>query len=203
MNDKKTEVVLILDKSGSMAGKENDTIGGYNSFIENQKEEEGECFISTYLFSNKSKAISLHQRICDVDKMNDKIYSVGGCTALLDAIGEAICDMDFYLKDKENRNVIFVIITDGEENSSKEFNYSKILKMIKSHKESNWKFIFLGANIDIDETAKNLGINEEEICSYSYTNKGVRNNFKAVNCAVSCLRTTGNVDDSWKNKVEK
>lgn len=203
MNDKKIEVVLILDKSGSMAGKENDTIGGYNSFIEKQKKEEGECFISTYLFSNKSKAISLHQRICDVDKMNDTTYTVGGCTAMLDAIGEAIVDMDSYLKGKDDRNVIFVIITDGEENSSREYNYQSVSNLIKKHKELNWKFLFLGANIDIEATAKSLGINEDEVSSYSYTNKGVRCNFMAVDCAVASLRSTGNVDNSWKDKVEK
>lgn len=203
MNDKITEVVLILDKSGSMAGKENDTIGGYNSFIEKQQKEEGDCFISTYLFSNKNKAISLHQRICDIDKMDDEIYTVGGCTAMLDAIGESIVDMDNYLKNKEERNVIFVIITVGEENSSREYNYSNISNMIKKHKEMNWKFMFLGANIDIDEMARKIGVDEKEVCSFSCTNKGVRNNFNAVDCAVLSFRMTGKVDESWKDKVEK
>ena len=148
-----TEIVFILDKSGSMSGLEADTIGGYNSFLEKQKKVEGEAFVSTVLFSDRNEVVHDRVPIEKIEPMNEQQYSVGGCTALLDAIGGAvhhIGNVHKYAREEDRpEHTVFVITTDGQENFSREYSYEKIKKMVKRQQEKyGWEFIFLGANMD-------------------------------------------------------
>ena len=164
MKNDLTELVFILDKSGSMSGLEKDTIGGFNSLIEKQKKEEGRAIVSTVLFNHEVEVIHDRVNLEDITLLTDKEYCVSGCTALLDAMGETISNV----LTKQNRSkedkpskTMFVITTDGMENSSKEYTYKAIKKMIeKVKKENEWEFIFLGANIDAVSEASKFGISE-------------------------------------------
>lgn len=203
-----TELVFILDRSGSMSGLESDTIGGYNSMIEKQKSEEGEANITTVLFDDKVEMINQRVSIHGVKKMTDKEYYVRGCTALLDAIGQTIHYMgnvQKYAKEEDRAGkVLFVITTDGYENSSKEYSYDKIRKMIKNQKDRyKWEFIFLGANIDAVETAKQVGIDEEYATNYVADSVGTELNYKAMNMAITCCRSEGKINRRWKEEVER
>ena len=158
-----TEIVFILDKSGSMSGLEADTIGGYNSFLKKQKKVEGEAYVSTVLFSDYSKVIHDRVPIAKVEPLNEEQYSVDGCTALLDAIGGAIHhigNVHKYAREEDRpEKTVFVITTDGQENSSHEYSYAKIKKLIEKQQEKyGWEFIFLGANMDAIGEAGKLGI---------------------------------------------
>ena len=159
--NKITELVFIIDKSGSMTGLEKDTIGGFNSMLEKQREEEGVCHISTVFFSDEAKVVHNRKNIAQVEPLTLKDYLPGGCTALLDTVGDAInhtVKIQKMLADDEKASkVMFVIITDGEENSSRRFNGAQIKKMISLEQEKyGWEFIFLGANIDAATTAENV-----------------------------------------------
>ena len=203
-----TELVFILDRSGSMSGLESDTIGGYNSMIEKQKAEEGEANITTVLFDDKVELLNQRVSIQEVKKMTDKEYYVRGCTALLDAIGQTIHYMgnvQKYAKEEDRAGkVLFVITTDGYENSSKEYSYDKVRKMIKNQKDRyEWEFIFLGANIDAVETAKQVGIDEEHATNYVADSVGTELNYKAMNMAISCCRSEGKINRRWKEEVER
>ena len=158
-----TEIVFILDKSGSMGGLESDTIGGFNSMLEKQKKESGDAYVSTVLFSNTSETIHDRVNIKEVEKLTDEQYYVGGCTALLDAVGDTIkhiSDIHRYVRKADVPNhTLFIITTDGLENASHKYNINQIKNMIKEKKEKeNWEFLFLGANIDAVATARNFGI---------------------------------------------
>ncbi len=205
MKEKKTEVVFILDKSGSMHGLEKDTIGGFNAMLEKQKKEEGECFISTILFSARSQSLYQHQEISTVKPLTNNDYTVGGCTALLDAIGYAIDDMKDYLKiQKDQRNVLFVIITDGMENASHEYTSRIIKRMVEEQQEKEgWSFSFLGANIDAIQTASDIGIKKEFAANYHNDSLGVQENFRAVSNMVRRYRACGKVSADWKKDIEK
>ena len=188
-----TEVAFILDKSGSMSGLEKDTIGGFNSMLEQQKEERGECRITTVLFDHNYEL--LHDRIDvrAVAPITEREYRVGGSTALLDAIGRTINKIAATQKNtaKEYRadKVLFVIITDGEENSSREFSAHKVKKMIEQQKERyGWEFIFLGANIDAVETAGRFGIDADRAVDCVPDSEGTELNFAVMGRAVSSLR---------------
>ena len=191
-----TEVAFILDKSGSMSGLEKDTIGGFNSMLEQQKEERGECRITTVLFDHNYEL--LHDRIDvrAVAPITEREYRVGGSTALLDAIGRTINKIAAAQKNtaKEYRadKVLFVIITDGEENSSREFSARKVKKMIEQQRERyGWEFIFLGANIDAVETAGRFGIDADRAVDYVPDGEGTELNFAVMGRAVSSLRECG------------
>lgn len=205
MKEKKTEVVFILDKSGSMQGLEKDTIGGFNAMLEKQKKEEGECYISTILFSSRSQSLYQHQEISTVKPLTNNDYTVGGCTALLDAIGYAIDDMKDYLKiQKEKRNVLFIIITDGMENASHEYSSRIIKRMVEEQQEKeDWSFTFLGANIDAIQTASDIGIKKEFAANYHNDSLGVQENFRAVSNMVRRYRAYGKMDSDWKKEIEK
>jgi len=192
MNKKLTQIVAILDRSGSMGGFEDDTIGGFNSFIENQSKEEGEVKLTTVLFDDKYEVLWN-----GVDAKNVRLtkneYFVRGSTALLDAIGKAINDLGFSLaKTKEEHRaakVIFVITTDGYENASNEFTYTKIKEMIQHQREKyNWDFIFLAANLDAKEEAENLGIDEKLAFNYKHSREGIFTCYKMMDENVKCLR---------------
>lgn len=203
-----TELVFILDRSGSMSGLEQDTIGGYNAILQKQKKEEGAVNVTTVLFDDKPE--QLHQRVSlqEIRPLTDSEYYVRGCTALLDAIGHTIAYMDNvqkYAKDEDRASkVLFIITTDGQENSSKEYNYKTIKHMIERQKERyQWEFLFLGANIDAIATARQFGISEDYATNYVADSVGTELNYKAMNAAISSCREEGTVNLCWKEEVER
>ena len=188
-----TEIVFILDRSGSMRGLEGDTIGGYNSMIDKQKGEEGEALISTILFDSQTEV--LHDRIPldKVEPITDKEYYVRGSTALLDAIGGAIHHIGNIHKYARNEDVpektLFIITTDGMENSSRKYTYDKVKKMVERQKEKyNWEFIFLGANIDAVSVASSFGVDASRAVRYECDSEGTALNYKMMSKMVSCAR---------------
>lgn len=188
-----TEIVFILDRSGSMSGLESDTIGGYNSMIEKQKKEEGEALISTVLFDGQTDV--LHDRV-SLDKISpitEKEYYVRGSTALLDAVGGAIHHIGNVHKYAREEDVpektLFIITTDGMENSSRQYSYDKVKKMIEKQKEKyHWEFIFLGANIDAVSVADRFGVDRQHAVRYECDSAGTALNFKVMNKMISCAR---------------
>lgn len=200
-----TEVVFILDRSGSMAGLEDDTIGGFNSILKKQREEDGDANVTTILFDQEIEMLHKRINIKDIKDITDKDYYVRGCTALLDALGYAINFMTNVTKnDKKAENVLFIITTDGYENASKEYSYEQIRQMITCQKEKyNWKFLFLGANIDAISTAKDFGISEEFASNYVSDEEGTKLTYEVMNEAISSCRECKTIDINWKSKVEK
>lgn len=203
-----TELVFILDRSGSMSGLENDTIGGYNSMLDKQKAVEGECLITTVLFDNDYELLHDRIDIRAVSPITDKEYFVGGSTALLDAIGRTISKIGnaqrHTAEDYRAERVMFVIITDGEENSSREYTSDKVKAQIERQKSKyGWEFIFLGANIDAVQTARQFGIAQERAADYIADSKGTELNFKAMSAAVSSFRKAGTIDDGCFEIIRK
>ncbi len=203
-----TELVFILDKSGSMGGLEADTIGGYNSMLKKQQAAEGECRITTVLFDNDYHL--LHDRIDlkAVSEMTGKDYAVGGSTALLDAIGRTIRKIGNAQKhtaeDFRAEKVLFVIITDGEENASREYSAGRIREQIQRQKtEYGWEFIFLGANIDAVHTAGQFGIAPDRTADYLADREGTGLNFNVMGAAVAAFRKTGSIDGSFLEDIRR
>lgn len=188
-----TEIVFILDRSGSMSGLEADTIGGFNSMIAKQKKEDGEAYVSTVLFDDQCEV--LHDRV-PMDKvpvMTDEEYYVRGCTALLDAVGGAIhhiANVHKYARDEDRpEKTLFVITTDGMENASKYYSYEKVQAMIKKEQEKyGWEFIFIGANIDAVQEAKRFGIRKERAVNYVHDEIGTEAVYRSVSKAVCAMR---------------
>ncbi len=206
MKNNVTEIVFILDRSGSMSGLESDTIGGFNSMIEKQKREEGECFVSTVLFDNES--VVLHDRIKleNVPAMTEKDYVVRGCTALLDAIGGAIHHIGNIHKYARREDVpahtMFVITTDGQENASRYYTSEKVKKMIERQKEKyGWEFLFIGANIDAVETAARYGIDRDRAVNYNADREGTSVVFNAVDGAMRSIRANAPLGADWSEAV--
>ncbi|MBR6251354.1 MAG: VWA domain-containing protein [Bacteroidales bacterium] len=203
-----TELVFVIDKSGSMSGLEDDTIGGFNSMLEKQRGKQGVCHISTVFFANSSEVIHNRRNIDKVEPLTHKDYVPSGGTALLDALGDAInhtVRVQKLLADDERAdNVVFVIITDGEENSSQRFS-AKMVKQIISHEREKygWEFIFLGANIDAVETARSYGIRPERASNFVCDETGVNLNFMCMANAVSEIRTEGCISDDWDEEIRK
>lgn len=203
-----TEIVFILDKSGSMSGLEKDTIGGYNSFIEKQKNVEGEALVSTVLFCDENEVVHDRIPISKVEPMNDAQYSVGGCTALLDAIGGAIHHIGNVHKYAREEDVpektIFVITTDGEENSSRNYDYRRIKQMIERQQEKyKWEFLFLGANIDAIGEASKLGIRSDRAVRYECDEIGTTLNFATVSEAIGCVRLGKALKADWSEEISE
>ena len=200
-----TEIVFIIDKSGSMAGLEEDTIGGINSFIETQKNEEGTALVTTVLFSTKFEKKHDRLSLSEIEPMTRADYCVGGGTALYDALGDAIEHITmvhkYIRKEDVPEKTIFVITTDGEENSSHRFGSSDVKKMIKScEKNLGWEFLFLGADIDAFAAADSIGINRAHTAKYERGN--TRGMFGAVGSAVSYCRRVGSIDEKWAKDID-
>ena len=208
MKNNITELVFILDRSGSMAGLESDTIGGFNSLIQKQKKQKGKCFVSTVLFDHES--VVLHDRVelRDVRPMTSDDYTVRGSTALLDAMGSAIKHIGNIHKYARREDVpehtMFVITTDGMENASHKYDSDTVKAMVERQKEKyGWEFLFLGANIDAVETAKHFGIAEDRAVTYCADSVGTRTNFDAVSETVTCVRMQQPMRGDWKAKIEQ
>lgn len=202
-----TEVVFILDRSGSMSGLEGDTIGGFNSMIEKQKKEEGEALVSTILFDNYSEVLHDRVEVSKIEPLTDRDYTVRGCTALLDAIGGAIHHIGNVHKYARNEDVpehtIFIITTDGMENASHQYSREKIKAMIERQKTKyGWEFLFLGANIDAIETARSYGIDQDRAVEYNCDSVGTGLNFEAMSEAITTMRCSAPLTADWKKKVE-
>ena len=202
-----TELVFILDRSGSMSGLEADTIGGFNSMIAKQKKEAGEALISTVLFDNSSEVIHDRAHIRSIRPMTDEDYTVRGCTALLDAIGGAIHHIGNVHKYARPEDVpehtLFVITTDGMENASHHYDSQKVKKMIERQKEKyGWEFLFLGANIDAVETAKDFGISEDRAVNYHADSRGTQLNYEALGKAICAVRCSAPLDAGWKKSID-
>mgnify|MGYP000406006190 CR=1 FL=1 len=203
-----TEIVFILDRSGSMSGLEADTIGGFNSMIEKQKRAEGEALVSTVLFDNISEVIHDRVSVQDITPMTDKEYTVRGCTALLDAIGGAIHHIGNVHKYARAEDVpehtMFVITTDGMENASRRYDSEKVKKMIEHQKEKyGWEFLFLGANIDAVETAKHFGISEDRAVNYHSDSEGTQLNYEVLSEAICAVRCSAPLGADWKKKIDE
>lgn len=195
-----TEVVFILDRSGSMRGLEADTIGGFNSMIEKQRKEEGEVYISTVLFDDQTEVIYDRVSVDKVEPMNDRQYYVRGCTALLDAIGGAInhiANVHRYAREEDRpEKTLFIITTDGMENSSRVYTYKRVKKMVeKEKKKYGWEFLFLGANIDAIETAGRFGIGADRAINYECDSVGVTLNYQAISETISAVRKSKSKDE--------
>ena len=203
-----TEMVFILDKSGSMSGLEADTIGGFNGMIEKQKKEEGEALVSTVLFSDESHVIHDRVDLQKIEPMTDRHYYVGGCTALIDAIGGAIHhigNVHKYAREEDRpEHTIFVITTDGMENASRHYTSDKVKSMVQRQKEKyGWEFLFLGANIDAVETAARFGINEDRAVNFCNDAQGQALNYSEVSEAVRIVRGCTPLGRGWKRKIEE
>ena len=203
-----TELVFILDKSGSMSGLEKDTIGGFNSLLEQQRKVDGECVITTVLFDNRYELLHDRIDIRAVQPITGKEYFVGGSTALLDAIGRTIHKIDTAQKntteDYRAEKVMFVIITDGEENASRHFSSAQIRQMIQHQKERyGWEFIFLGANIDAVETAGRFGIDADRAVDYVPDGEGTELNFRMMSETVATFRECGAVPTACLDEIRE
>lgn len=209
MKNNITEIVFILDRSGSMSGFEADTIGGFNSMIEKQKEKEGKVYVSTVLFDNYSEVLHDRVEIGEIEPMTRNDYEVRGCTALLDAIGGAIHHIGNIHKYARPEDVpehtIFIITTDGMENASHRYDSRTVKAQIERQREKfGWEFIFLAANIDAVETAENIGIRRERAANYRQDAKGIKLTYETINEAVVTLRDGGDLDNaSWRKKIDK
>ena len=203
-----TELVFILDRSGSMAGLEADTIGGFNSMIARQKQEAGEALVSTVLFDNESVVIHDRLPLAKVPLMTKKEYFTRGCTALLDAVGGAIHHIGNIHKYARREDVpektLFVITTDGYENASRRYNYEAVRRMIERQKERyGWEFLFLGANIDAVETAKHFGIGADRAVNYHSDREGTQLNYEVLSEAVSAVRCSVPLGTNWKKRIDE
>ena len=202
-----TEIVFILDRSGSMGGLESDTIGGFNSMIAKQRKEPGEALVSTVLFDNESEVIFDRVPLEKIPAMTEKEYFVRGCTALIDAIGGAIKhirSVHKYIREEDRpEHTVFIITTDGMENASKRFTSKEVKRMIEAQKELGWEFMFLGANIDAVETAKHFGIAEDRAVTYVSDSVGTRLNYAVMAEAISDVRACGKVNAKWKKAIEE
>ncbi|SCI80337.1 Uncharacterized protein encoded in toxicity protection region of plasmid R478%2C contains von Willebrand factor (vWF) domain [uncultured Flavonifractor sp.] len=203
-----TELVFILDRSGSMEGLEGDTIGGFNSMLNKQKKTPGEAFVSTILFDDRTEVLHDRVRVGEVQPITDKEYYVRGCTALLDAIGGAIHHIGNIHKYARPEDVpehtLFVITTDGMENASRRYSAQRVKEMIQRQKEKyGWEFLFLGANIDAVETAGSLGITPDRAVNYHCDSAGTRLNYEVVSDAVAAVRCSAPLDERWKDAIEE
>ena len=203
-----TEIVFILDRSGSMAGLEDDTIGGFNAMIQKQKGEDGEAYSSTALFDNHTEVTHDRVDIQKIQPLTRKDYYVRGCTALLDAVGKSIHhigNVHKYAREEDRpEKTIFVITTDGMENASREYTYDRVRKMIEHEQEKySWEFLFLGANIDAAKEAARFGITEDRAANYHADRQGTAVIYEAMSEAVCNVRACRPMSADWKHRVDE
>ena len=203
-----TELVFILDRSGSMSGLEADTVGGFNAMIAKQKREPGEALISTVLFDDESVVIHDRVPVQNIAPMTERDYYVRGCTALLDAIGGAIHHIGNVHKYARTEDVpehtLFVITTDGMENASRRYNYETVRRMIERQKEKyGWEFLFLGANIDAAKEASRFGIDADRAVNYKCDEAGTALNYEVISEAVCCVRAASPLSADWKRRIDE
>ena len=203
-----TELVFILDRSGSMSGLESDTIGGFNAMIAKQKKEEGEAYLSTILFDNVSEVLHDRINLKEIPKMTSKDYTVRGCTALIDAIGGAIKHIGNIHKYARPEDVpahtMFIITTDGQENASHRFSSDEVKKMIENQKEKyGWEFLFIGANIDAVETAARFGIERNRAVNYNADSKGTQILYETLSAPICAMRADAAISDDWSLNIEE
>ncbi len=208
MKNNITELVFILDRSGSMAGLEADTIGGFNAMIEKQKKEEGECYVSTVLFDDVSVVLHDRKKLTEIPKMTDEDYTVRGCTALIDAIGGAIHHIGNIHKYARPEDVpahtMFIITTDGMENASRRYSSDKVKNMIEHQKAKyGWEFLFIGANIDAVETAARYGIDASRAVNYHADKQGTQVLYETVCNAVGELRNNRKLAANWSDNINE
>lgn len=196
MESEKIDIIFLIDRSGSMYGSENDTIGGFNSFIAKQKQNETDARVTTILFDHGYEVLYKRKDLYEVDDLTRNEYFVRGSTALLDAIGRTITSMDREIDNK----VLFVITTDGYENSSKEFTRQQIKNMINNH---NWEFIYLGADIDSYAEASSIGIRSSRVANYKKTHEGINRMYDCLSDMTINYSKSKNLEDSWKEKLEE
>lgn len=203
-----TELVFILDRSGSMLGLESDTIGGFNAMLKKQKKEAGKAFVSTVLFDNVSEVLHDRVKIADVPKMTDRDYTVRGCTALLDAIGGAIHHISNIHKYARPEDVpahtLFVITTDGMENASRIYTADQVKNLIEQKKQNDgWEFLFIGANIDAVQTAAQFGISKDRAVNYHADGQGTQILYETVTEAVTAVRADAPLPANWSRKIDE
>ncbi len=198
MNDV-TEIIAILDKSGSMNRIKEDSIGGFNEFVKGQQDLDGEANLTLVLFDTKYETIYKATPINEVGFLDDNIFVPGGWTALFDAVGVAIYEAKERLKNNPFAKVIFVILTDGEENKSKEYTREQVFNMITEQTEAGWEFIFLGANQDAIQAGGRIGITSNKSYTFAADSFGTRSSYNKIGTAVSDFRITGSISDKWKD----
>ena len=202
-----TELVMILDRSGSMAGLERDTIGGFNAMIEKQKKQAGTCYVSTVLFDNESQVVHDRVPLEQVRPMTEDDYTVRGCTALLDAVGDAIRHISNIHKYARPEDVpghtLFVITTDGMENASRRWTYDQLKRTVAQQKEKGWEFLFIGANIDAISTAGRFGIAPDRAVNYNADGKGTKVVYESVSEVVGCVRASAPMAADWAARIHE
>lgn len=202
-----TEIVFILDRSGSMSGLEKDTIGGFNSMVEKQKKQDGDAYVTTVLFDHET--VVLHDRLPleKIKPMTNDDYTVRGCTALLDAVGSSIkhiADIHKYARPEDvPGHTMFIITTDGLENASRRYNSAEVKKMIEQKKEEGWEFLFIGANIDAVETADAYGIDADRAVNYNADSTGTEILYESVCEAVTKVRRGKKLNPGWSKKINE
>lgn len=203
-----TELVFILDRSGSMMGLEKDTIGGFNAMIEKQKKQDGECYVSTVLFDDESEVIHDRVKLSEIKHMTEDDYYVRGCTALIDAIGGAIHHIGNIHKYARPEDVpehtMFVITTDGMENASRRYTSDRVKEMIERQKEKyGWEFLFIGANIDAVETAARYGISSDRAVNYNADEKGTKILYTTVAESICQMRSNAPLQADWSAQIDE
>ena len=197
MKKKEMDIVFLLDRSGSMQDCVKDTIGGFNSYIEKQRDNKMNTLVTTVLFDNQYELLHDRININKISNITDKEYFVRGTTALLDAIGTTIEDID----KKASNKVLFVITTDGLENASTKYTREHVKELIQAH--PNWEFIYIGANIDSFTESNSIGISKKNTCNYKTNSTGIKKMFKAVECATNSMYENDKVCENWSNELNE
>lgn len=207
MGKAQTELVFILDRSGSMHGYEADTIGGFNSMLRKQKKEGQEILVTTILFNHETEKLHDRLDIQSVEELTEDDYAVSGCTALLDAVGEGIDHIRsvhrYIRKEDVPEHTLFVITTDGLENASRQYSLEKVRKAIAQQKKKGWEFLFLAADLDAESTSESLGIGRKRAASFHKDRRGMEKAFDAVSCVCCALPSGDDISESWKKELDE